>query len=214
MRAQSEFLWLVRFEYGLLLLAAVISMEALSNSRLLFAYATIFIFALAAMLLRTLRSADRDWYQCRALAESVKTLTWRYSMRAEPFDGAQLQQARADFRNLLAALLRANRHIGRRIAGLNAQGEQITPEMDAARTKSLAERKEQYLAFRICDQRDWYNRNASANKQGMTRWITICAFVYVAAILSILSKLENPEWNLPYRAADSRGGICHRLDAN
>ncbi len=30
---------------------------------------------------------QRRWYRARALAESVKTLAWRYAMRAAPFEG-------------------------------------------------------------------------------------------------------------------------------
>src|SRR5690606_15189811 len=32
---------------------------------------------------------DRIWYNARAVAESVKTLTWRYMMRAEPFQATE-----------------------------------------------------------------------------------------------------------------------------
>jgi hypothetical protein len=32
------------------------------------------------------RSDDKEWFDGRAMAESVKTLTWRYMMRLEPFE--------------------------------------------------------------------------------------------------------------------------------
>jgi hypothetical protein len=192
-RAQSELLWLVRFEYGLLVIAAVISMEHSGDTQFLLAYAAVFLFALAAMSLRTLRRADQDWYQCRALAESIKTLTWRYAMRAEPFK----EDAQNDFRTLLRDLFRANQHIGHRIAGLNPEGEQITAEMDRVRRSSLADRKRLYLRCRIRDQRTWYAAKAKWNKRQINWWIAICVTVYVAAILSVLSKLRYPDWSVP-----------------
>jgi hypothetical protein len=192
-RAQSEFLLLVGTEYALLITAAIMAMEGFGEAPPIIT-AIVFLAALAAMLVRTLRKADQDWYKCRALAESIKTLTWRYAMRAKPFDDPRAQTDREDFGKYLEATFKANQHIGHRVAGLSPHGEQITVAMDETRAKSLAERKEFYLKNRIRDQRRWYAGKAKTNKKILRRWIIACAAVYVAAISLVLANLDNPEW--------------------
>lgn len=44
-----------------------------------------FLVALGAEIYITLERPERAWYQARAGAESVKTLSWRYSVGADPF---------------------------------------------------------------------------------------------------------------------------------
>jgi hypothetical protein len=192
-RAQCEFLFLAATEYSLLIVAAMIATEQFVAVPPI-VMAIVFLAALAAMLARTLRKADQDWYKCRALAESIKTLTWRYAMRAEPFDDSRTQNDREDFRKYLGATFKANQHIGDRIAGLNPHGEQITVEMDETRDKSLSERKELYLNDRIRDQRTWYAGKAKTNKKVLRRWIIACAVVYVAAIALVLTKRDHRLW--------------------
>jgi hypothetical protein len=111
-KAQWEFLSLVKLEYFLLVLAAILAIEPFIASPYTTVYALIFFASLVVMLLRTLRKPDQDWYKCRALAESIKTTTWRYAARAHPFDDADEKDARSDFTKFLAAIFRANQHIG------------------------------------------------------------------------------------------------------
>lgn len=149
------------------------------------------------MLFRTLRKADQDWYKCRALAESIKTSTWRYAMRAHPFDDVNTQDARRDFRVFLRAIFNANQHIGPRIAGLSPEGQQITSQMDEIRDHSLAERKEIYLTDRIREQRSWYANKARYNRKRVKIWVFVCAVVYVVAAVSVLTRIQYPHVFLP-----------------
>src|SRR4051794_17723543 len=97
---QSFFLRLIRGEYFTLFSAAVLSMSFLNGVGYYIVYASVFFIGLVILLTRALGKPEQSWYGCRALAESVKTLTWRYMMRATPFEGAGVggeQQARAEF---------------------------------------------------------------------------------------------------------------------
>ena len=47
---------------------------------------------------------DRYWYAGRAVAESVKTITWRYVSRAEPFQTEDVI-AKNDFKQSLRMIL-------------------------------------------------------------------------------------------------------------
>ncbi|MGB8177388.1 MAG: DUF4231 domain-containing protein, partial [Pseudolabrys sp.] len=109
-KKQKAYLRLIGAEYAVLLLASVLSDSAFKGATFYLLYAFIFVVSLALLLARNLWKLQQDWYMCRALAESVKTLTWRYIMRAASFaDGSPLQDARAEFRNHLYRAFDANR---------------------------------------------------------------------------------------------------------
>lgn len=192
--AQKEYLNLIRAEYSLLLLAAIFSMSWASEKYQLIIYALVFILAAAVLLFRSFRKPEQSWYRCRALAESIKTSTWRYMMRSEPFDDADaIQIPRAEFRNHLREILRSNREIGDNIAGYSSDEEQITDEMERIRLLSLEERKDHYKDYRIGEQRKWYAKKAIANKTAFRLWVIVMVLVYTGATLSVLLRLAFPD---------------------
>ncbi|MBP2291781.1 DUF4231 domain-containing protein [Azospirillum rugosum] len=195
--SQKTYLLLLRMEYGLLILASILSLD-LDNSRLYYAHsAFIFIISLAVLLYRSKTKPEQFWYKGRALAESIKTSTWRYCMRAAPFEGAADHRlAKAEFRNLLKSVLEANRHIGERIPPDSAANDQITTSMDTVRGLDLEERKNLYEVNRIREQRLWYQTKAAYNKKRESQWVALCVFIYFMAILFTLMRITYPEWKL------------------
>lgn len=153
------------------------------------------MISIAVLLTRVLRKPEQDWYRCRAVAESVKTLTWRYVMRAAPFGGA-FQAARAEFRNHLQKLFDENKTTAEKFAHDWAAEEQITPEMDRIRGLPLAERKDFYLTDRIQDQRLWYAHSARKNKASSTIWAVVGVTSYAIAVALALSRIRFPDWQL------------------
>ena len=195
--AQSTYLNLIRLEYFLLFVAAVLSLD-LSDSRLYYsAYASVFVFSLATLLFRSTTKPEQEWYKGRALAESIKTTTWRYCMRAAPFEDApNIKIVKSEFRNFLRSVLDSNRHIGDKIPPNSAAEDQITASMDDARSLILPLRKEYYLNNRIKDQRLWYQKKALANKKWARIWVGIGTTVYFLAFLSVMAKINFPEWKI------------------
>lgn len=195
--AQRTYLWLLRGEYALLMLAAVLSLD-LSRHPLYFAlYALVFGISLIVLLYRSLIKPEQTWYKCRALAESIKTSAWRFSMRAGPFDDApDVKIPRSNFRNTLQNILDANRHIGERISAVNSANAQITIEMEKIRSASLKDRIDFYDNHRIREQRDWYSRKALANKRSFRKWLTVSVLTYIAASVLVLSRIVYPNWEI------------------
>src|SRR5690606_22568278 len=115
-------------------------------------YAIVFVATLISLLYRTTKKPEQAWYKCRALAESVKTSTWRYAMRADPFAMTNAAQARTAFREYLDGVLKSNQHIGDKIAGLDASGAQTTEAMDEVRALTWSKRRDRYIESRIRDQ--------------------------------------------------------------
>lgn len=191
--SQSVFLNLIRAEYGALLLAAIFSMD-LSKKPLFFAaYALIFFISLGVLVSRNWLKPEQGWYRGRALAESIKTSCWRYCMRAEPFDDAiNVAIPRAEFRNHLLAILKANRHIGDKMPPDSAARDQVTDTMEATRALSLDDRKAFYDRHRIREQREWYALKAGANRLASGRWVAFGISVYVIAIVLVLLRIVFP----------------------
>jgi hypothetical protein len=198
-RYQSFFLWLIRGEYLALFLAAVFSMSFLNGVGYYLIYASIFFIGLIVLLTRALSKPEQFWYGCRALAESVKTLTWRYMMRATPFEGGSVggeQQARSEFRNQLHAMFDANRDVAKKITSEWSANEQISAAMVHIRAMNRDERMNYYLANRVDEQRKWYARKAGLNRDNAFFWVCISCAAYVLAGGMALSRIALPTW--PY----------------
>lgn len=192
---QHRYLNFILIEYLLLFLAAILSIGFNDNYIYYVFYALVFMLAIATLLVRAVSKPEQDWYRSRALAESIKTSTWRYMMRAAPFvDAPSVQLPRADFRNFLKEILRANQHLGSWIASEAAADHQITPRMEEIRSLDLEARKKIYKEHRINSQRKWYAKKASDNKKASTMWVVATIVVYVIAIFTVLIRIAKPDW--------------------
>ncbi len=108
------------------------------------------------LLTRNLLKLQQDWYRCRALAESVKTLTWRYIMGAAPFaSGLPLQDARAEFRNQLYRTFDANRAAADKNRSQLVRSRRPDNRRNGSHkgVQPRCERKQYYAAHRLNDQR-------------------------------------------------------------
>ena len=129
---------------------------------------------------------SKSWYQGRAAAESVKTLSWRYTVAGDPFP-AELTEAAADkifverLRDVLVDMDRLTVTIG-------GEGEEITEWMRNVRGAPLAERKQDYAQGRIADQRTWYSTKAAWNTRRAQRWGLAMLLFEASAVIQALLK--------------------------
>jgi hypothetical protein len=191
--AQNTFWWTIRAEYFLLFCVASLSatrslsgLNPLALTLLLVVLAGLFVF-------KVYKKLDQDWYRCRALAESVKTSTWRFAMRSHPFgDAKSVEQPKAEFRNLLRDILKANHHFAENLQ--NADADQFTASMLSIRQLPLEERLAFYVENRIDDQRRWYSKKSKANKNAFRFWVIATIVVYVLAAISLNSDQLGIGW--------------------
>lgn len=200
-RQQRYYLRLVRGEYILLIAAASLTLVDSRDPIFLIIFACTFIAPLAILAWRAHTRPEQGWYKSRALAESIKTLSWRYAMRSEPFDDERQADANKDFRDTLAALLRSNRQIGEHLAGLDATGPQITLPMIELRNSALRDRKAFYLRHRVQNQQAWYSHKAAANKVAARNWQCVGAACYVSGIAMVMLQVEFTDFPLPIEPA-------------
>ncbi|MGA5818337.1 DUF4231 domain-containing protein [Kitasatospora sp. NPDC094028] len=101
------------------------------------------------------------WYEGRAAAESVKTLAWKYAVRADAYrpPPRALPDAEGLYRFQLGGVLGAFRG-SRVMPEPESEPAGITEGMRELRARPLAVRREVYLRERIQVQHDWYRSKA------------------------------------------------------
>jgi len=171
---QRKYLRRMRFELTALVVAAAFGAFAWKTGNVDVAgivAAVAFAAALVAEIMLVKERPDRSWYTGRAIAESAKTLAWRYMMGASPFGVAELSPAQADIDVLerFADLTREASSIKLSIPD-SGETEQITDAMRAKRALPLADRRAIYLEQRIKDQVNWYARKATWNDKRASFW--------------------------------------------
>lgn len=191
-RNQKHYLWLIRVEYLLLFASACIALAGSKTPNFIVASAAILIGAVAAMGWRAHSKPEQAWYKCRALAESVKTLSWRFSMRSAPYDDELVADARADFRGNLSDLLRTNSELGSSLADFNNGGPQVTQTMIDLRASNLNARRHIYMQQRVRNQQTWYQRKAKSNVRWARAWLAGAFVCYIVGIVMILAPLHTP----------------------
>ncbi len=191
LQAQRRYLILLGVVLSLLVAASLVgaistakpdlsSLLAASNAALLFSS------VLLTGVIRT-RKPEREWLGGRAIAESVKSLAWRYMSGAEPF-ARGLGAATVDqkFAESLSAILDQRRNLSWEPGGALSAQPQITDEMRQVRAFSLDDRKDLYVRYRINDQIQWYSSRAEANKRLQEKWFSAVIGVQLLAFLIAL----------------------------
>lgn len=107
---------------------------------------------------------EKTWYEGRAIAESVKTLTWKFITGTKPF---KLNLTQENVENIFNENLK--NIIGQRkdfyvlIGKAFPDGNLITQEMLSIRESKFKNRKMIYLEDRVQDQINWYSRKTAEN---------------------------------------------------
>ncbi|MEU5178515.1 DUF4231 domain-containing protein [Streptomyces longwoodensis] len=141
------------------------------------------------------RNPERDWYDGRALAESVKTLSWRYSVAAAPFSRG-LTDAEAEQR----FVTEVEKLIGDAPADsvIVSAPVQVTPRMQGARSADLVARRSLYLEHRIENQLAWYSSKATSNSKRARGWrLTLIVIEGVGAVAAVLKAGGIVSFDLP-----------------
>jgi SMODS and SLOG-associating 2TM effector domain 3/SMODS and SLOG-associating 2TM effector domain 1 len=153
--------------------------------RLVFgASAVLFVVGFGLTIVLMQKGYEQHWYGGRAAAESVKTIAWRYSMRAEPFHSdADASIVDQQFAKSLEAILQQSHQLRLPIGGTYAAGAQVTDMMRGLRKLPLEERIASYREQRIGDQQRWYGSKAEFNKKAESRLFKAVLVVQAFAII-------------------------------
>lgn len=200
LRAQSTYTKFVRWDLILMVFASALSIYNYeTEDSKLYIYAISGLILLIATILSLViknKKYEDVWYRGRALAESCKTLTWRYITCSEYFENSltkqeverkfidRIKEINSEF-NDISNILNA-KHIALPI---------ITDEMNRIRNLSLKERKDFYLVNRINNQITWYSNKAENNKNLYENWFWAVIISQILAIISIVFLIKYPMSN-------------------
>lgn len=137
-----------------------------------------FAVALVVEILLWTQQPERDWYAGRAVAESVKTLAWRYAVAGAPFP-ADVAQPKAVYAERVAEVVAQGEQ------RLSMEGDDPSPTraMAALREASFERRRTTYLENRLQEQKEWYTSRARDNRRRALRWRIALIAGEVAAIV-------------------------------
>ncbi|MBB6112523.1 Protein of unknown function [Mucilaginibacter lappiensis] len=198
LRAQKGHLTIIKGYIVLLVIGSILTMysEKIDNAP---SYAIfLFLGSLCLTILQAYKRFDKIWYNGRAVAESIKTRSWRYMMKAEPYkDQGNNELVNSSFRSELKEILRENSSLGSHLDTGGELRESVTPKMILIRSLDLESRKEIYRNERIDDQRKWYAIKAVKNKRAGNSWFVTLVVVHVMIICFLVVKISHPHILLP-----------------
>ncbi|MFJ8033147.1 DUF4231 domain-containing protein [Streptomyces sp. NPDC096032] len=128
---------------------------------------------------------ERAWYDGRAFAESIKTLSWRYAVAAQPFS---LQSSESENeRHFIAEVSKIISEAPSDSIAVTAPVH-ITERMREIRRSPLSVRRNAYLECRIEDQLKWYAGKADFNRSRAGRWRVTLIVIEGAGITAAILK--------------------------
>lgn len=188
---QKRFVFAQKFQLTLLVLAAIggstnwIINQDIKISALFVVLALVSTLFIRIYLLNYI--PEKKWYNGRAAAESIKTLTWKYTQCASPF-GKELNKIDAD--ELFISKLNEVKAIVPTVnESVTNSVSQISDEMRELRNSTLSIRKKYYIKHRVEDQITWYNKKSEYNSKKSYLWGIIVALVEFCAIVFAVSRL-------------------------
>jgi hypothetical protein len=128
--------------------------------------AVAFLIVLVIQIGRNTHKPEQAWYDGRAIAESVKSLAWKYAVGSRPFTIGDDTAPKVD-----GLLIERLQDIVQQMddphssMALRREDQQISPSMRALRAQPLPIRMETYLKARVQDQRAWYSSKAKWNRR-------------------------------------------------
>ena len=164
--AQSVYFCALRLYLYLLIVAAFISYNWPSDAYAAVASAILFLVTLGILIFLRVRRPDDQWYNGRAVAESVKTRAWRWVMRAEPYEqNEKVEIVSKQFINDLKAILTQNRSLSDYLQSGPGINDPISNTMLEIRNLPVADRLSLYKEQRIDNQAKWYSLKSQFNKR-------------------------------------------------
>ncbi|MFW1760745.1 DUF4231 domain-containing protein [Acinetobacter calcoaceticus] len=193
--SQKNYLSNIRINFWLGLGSALLSLIGLTSSKSAYISAIFILLSILVTIYMILAKKDQTWYRARALAESIKSLTLKYSTGAEPFS-LKLDDKIVDnnLRQKQENLLKEHTNLSEDFSHLNSNIIYITESMRDIRKKTLIERKNFYLTERIEDQLAFYTSNARRNKKKSKIWFSVMISCQLLAMIFAIARAMHPEF--------------------
>ena len=157
----------------------------------------LFILSLAIFAVSKIWSPMNLWYNGRAVAESVKSMTWKWMMKAEPYHYEEPSTAIQKLQRDLQLLLEQNKTLFNHYQDDDDGFYSISNKMKEVRMASTKEKLDFYNIYRVKDQLNWYKRKSKdLHKMHVAFSIAVVLFYILIIVLMILN-IASPSTSLP-----------------
>jgi hypothetical protein len=198
LEAQSNYFNALRLYLILLVAAAFTSFSWPQGVYGAIVSVALFLITLGILVWIKVKKPDDIWYNGRAVAESVKTRTWRWMMKAEPYDKAiSEEQTQRELLSDLKEILHQNRSLSGCLKWTPDLGEAISNKMISIRILPWQERLDIYKSDRIDNQSIWYSKKSQLNKRRAKQWFAVSILFHSIAIIMLLYRIKEPTASLP-----------------
>lgn len=183
MLAQARFLRMVKIEYIILVFTAINSAIPYSEKHVV--GLALLIFVLVIFTVKRFFDFENKWYKYRALTESIKTITWRFAMKTEPFSScSELNDAKQFHKYIESSISGSNYALKTKIISSENHSDDTVENLRFIRSEKYPVRRDFYVENRIIDQRNWYTSKYIFNKRKSNSWAicTVCFYLCLIAI--------------------------------
>lgn len=201
--AQKNYLNIIGIDLISMILASALAIyNYQSTQSKLFIYVFLGLLLLLGLVLTIVlktKKYEDVWYQGRALAESCKTLTWRFVCCSEYFESSlDLGEAKRKFVERIKELSDEFKELSISLNSKTLNLPIITDKMVEIRAYDLDARKNYYIQNRIEDQKKWYADKAEYNSGRYNFWFWCVIVSQAISLISIVFLIMNPDfnWNL------------------
>jgi SMODS and SLOG-associating 2TM effector domain 1/SMODS and SLOG-associating 2TM effector domain 3 len=188
--SQNNYLRIVKADLVVLVLSAALSLIPRDNASLesvlrisafLLILSGTFLFGFLIFL-----NLDKDWYGARAIAETIKSVTWQFLLDAGPF--ARLKNVSQKELWLLKDIQDTReRELGlssKISVHLEPDNLEISEPIQAFKKLKFSTRKDLYVEIRVRGQKGWYLSKSKFNKNRKWIWYLLIFFIHLLALLS------------------------------
>ena len=182
----------------LLITAAVIAYYGAKFPGWTYVSASLFLITLAILVYMKVKKPGDIWYNGRAVAESVKTRTWRFMMNAEPYDSNESEElAQCELLSDLREILNQNQPLSKYLDCTPNMNESITDKMVTIHNLPWSERLSLYKSERVEDQLAWYADKSQLNKDRSKQWFIASIIIHFLAVAMLLYRIKAPSSLFP-----------------
>ncbi|HCC5748426.1 TPA: DUF4231 domain-containing protein [Morganella morganii] len=177
---QKYFLNGIRAEYALLIFIAVNS--SLSYMEKYSVNLVLFVLLIMLLLVRNIINFEQKWYKYRAVTESIKTTTWKFAMKAEPFNGSEEINDAKQYIGYIRNIIKDSKYAIKTETLKNLEGDTFSICLKSIREMNYEQRRDLYVEQRIEEQRTWYAKKSLFNKRLGRAWAVAILIFYILSL--------------------------------
>ena len=177
---QKYFLNGIRAEYALLIFIAVNS--SLSYMEKYSVNLVLFVLLIMLLLVRNIINFEQKWYKYRAVTESIKTTTWKFAMKAEPFNGSEEINDAKQYIGYIRNIIKDSKYAIKTETLKNLEGDTFSICLKSIREMNYEQRRDLYVEQRIEEQRTWYAKKSVFIKRLGRAWAVAILIFYILSL--------------------------------